>query len=272
MAMPLIIRSGSRSIEQSTSCRLLEVRALDWETAFFGAKMGALVITAQPTEDGLVARSNALANGLRNALHEAELDGYRHLSWRVSAHDLSAIWAAEHAGWRLMDIAVDLSFHFGSTEVSPAGDRSVRQASPNDVPAMQSMTRGAFGLTRFATDPFFTAEQVDQFYATWAANLFRGLADHIVVTDIDDRPVGFVSCKLGADGEARIPLVATAGAYQRRGVARDLLSAALAWLAQTGCRVAHVKTQVANSAAVALYERAGFTLSRTELTFTTTLN
>jgi ribosomal protein S18 acetylase RimI-like enzyme len=270
MAMAVLIRAGSRATEHAARRRLVEVRGLDWETAFFGAPMGALIKVAQPDESGLLPQSNALAHELRSALREAELDGYRHLSYRVDAKDLPAIWAAERTGLRLMDVAVDLSYRFGSPLSLP--QRAVRAGTPDDVPAMRAMTRGAFGLTRFAVDPFFTPEQVDDFYATWATNLFNGLAEYVVVADIDGQLAGFVSCKLSENGQGRIPLVATASQFQRRGIARDLLAAALAWFSDNGCTLAHVKTQAANSAAAALYERAGFTLSHTELTFTTTLN
>jgi ribosomal protein S18 acetylase RimI-like enzyme len=133
------------------------------------------------------------------------------------------------------------------------------------------MTLGAFGLTRFAVDPFFSKSQVDDFYTTWATNLFSGLADAVFIAEIEGRPAGFVSTKLSANDQGRIPLVATASEFQRRGIARGLVAAALAWFADAGCSVARVKTQAANYPAVALYERAGFTVTQSELTFTTTI-
>jgi ribosomal protein S18 acetylase RimI-like enzyme len=253
----------------------IHVRPLAWDTNFFGARMGALAPGRHSGGENLVSRADLLADELRKALREAELDGYQHLAYRVGAEDLPAIWAAERAGLRLMDVAVDLTFALGTTPLPKPPSRAVRNAGSADVPAVRAMTVGAFGLTRFAVDPFFTHQQVDNFYETWATNLFSDLADVVLVTDIDGRPAGFVSCKvhhLDGKREGRIPLVATAGAYQRRGVARDLLSAALSWFAEAACEVAHVKTQAANYSALALYERAGFTVTQTELTFTTTLN
>jgi ribosomal protein S18 acetylase RimI-like enzyme len=274
MAMAVIIRTGSQPLEPVERPRMVEVRLSEWETDYCGARMGSLVNTARPAASGdLLGQANALAHELRGALREAELDGYRHLIYRVDAGDLPGIWAAERAGLRLMDVAVDLSYRFGSTPVLlQPNAQSVRHGTPSDIPAMRAMTVGAFNLTRFAVDPFFRREQVDDFYQTWATNLYAGLADVVLVADIDDQPAGFVSCKRGQDGQGRIPLVATASAFQRRGVARGLMSAALAWFAEAGCTVAYVKTQAANYAAVALYERAGFTVAHTELTFTTTLN
>jgi ribosomal protein S18 acetylase RimI-like enzyme len=270
--MAVIIRTGRQPVEPVERNRLVEVRPLEWETAFFGARMGSLVTTVRPPEGELLSQAHVLAHELRSALREAELDGYRHLSFRVGAEDIPSIWAAERAGLRLMDVAVDLSFRFESTPLPQRNGHAVRLGTASDIAAMRAMTVGAFNLTRFAVDPFFTRKQLDNFYKTWATNVFSGLADIVLVAEIDGQAAGFVSCKLGQDGHGRIPLVATATAYQRRGVASGLLSAALAWFAEAGCTVAQVKTQAANYSAVALYERAGFTIAHTELNFTTTLN
>src|SRR5205823_4516800 len=132
-----------------------------------------------------------------------------------------------------------------SLEALPAANTGIRFATVGDIPAMREMTRGAFSLTRYALDPFFTPEQVDAFYATWATNLFSGLADAIFVMDIHGVPAGFVSAKRLADGTGRIPLVATSHQFQRRGVARALIAAALHWFAENKASAAFVKTQSA---------------------------
>jgi ribosomal protein S18 acetylase RimI-like enzyme len=271
MVLLATIRPARASMRPSELSRHVEVRPLKWETNFFRAPMAALAIGGDRGGD-MRAESDALAIELRSAVREAELDGFQHVSLRVDADDPAAIWAAERVGLRLMDAAVDLKFSFGATSQPTRDDRRVRLATPAAIPALRAMTAGAFGLTRFAVDPFFSSAQVDDFYATWATNLFAGLADAVFVCDIDGVPAGFVSAKLTDNASGRIPLVATARDYQRRGVARDLLAAALAWFADAGCAVAYVKTQTANYPAVALYERAGFTTSHSELTFTTTLN
>ncbi len=249
-----------------------EVHPLVWETNFFGRSMGAIHLPSGRRRGDPRNDADALAAELRSALREAELDGLEHVSLRVAAEDAAAIWAAQRVGLRLMDIAVDLKFTLGSAPLKAPTGIPVRIGAADDIPALRAMTRGAFGLTRFALDPFFSAQQVDDFYATWATNLFSGLADVVFVADLDGRPAGFVSVKRSADGQGRIPLVATSREFQRRGVARGLLAASLAWFAEAGCAVAYVKTQTANYPAVALYERAGFTTAQSELTFTTTLN
>jgi ribosomal protein S18 acetylase RimI-like enzyme len=270
--LPIATLRDQRPSGSDEIVRRFEVRPLSWETGFFEERMGALVLTEGTGDGPLNVQADALSDELRSALHEAEVDGFRHLSLRLAAHDLAAVWAAERCGLRLMDLAVDLRFRFDSTALPARGERAVRLGQPADVPAMREMTAGAFGLTRFGVDPFFTQPQVDSFYATWATNLFEGLADAVLIAELEGRPAAFVSTKRAPDGSGRIPLVATATEFQRRGIARDLVAAALAWFADAGCSVAYVKTQAANYPAVALYERAGFTISQSELTFTTTLN
>jgi ribosomal protein S18 acetylase RimI-like enzyme len=269
MVLIATIRPERFRMPESELSRRVEVRPLQWETDFFGAPMAALALNGARAGDTR-AESDGLASELRAALREAELDGFQHVALRVLADDFAAIWAAERVGLRLMDLAVDLKHNLSA--LASVDDVRVRRATPDDIPAMRAMTAGAFGLTRFALDPFFTAQQVDDFYATWATNLFSGLADAVFLSEVDGTVAGFVSAKATADGYGRIPLVATAREFQRRGIARGLMAATLQWFADAGCSVAYVKTQTANYPAVALYERTGFQISQSEVTFTTTLN
>src|SRR5438093_6293378 len=125
--------------------RRIEVRPLRWETDFFEERMGGLVLTEERGNGPLNKQSDTLSDALRSALREAELEGFRHLTLRVRAEDLPAIWAAERCGLRLMDVAVDLKFGLASTPLPPRGDRLVRLGRPDDGPAMRAMTVGAFG-------------------------------------------------------------------------------------------------------------------------------
>ena len=266
------ITPAEQRVLSSAGERAIEVRRLVWESDFFRAPMAALLIAPRSGPVESRPASDALTAELRAALREAELDGFKHVSVRVEADDIAALWAAERAGLRLMDVAIDLKFTFEADPLPRLDEPRVRPASRADIPAMRALTAGAFGLTRFAVDPFFSAEQVDAFYAAWSTNLFSGLADAVFIAEIDGRPAGFASAKLTGDGQGRIPLLATARDHQRRGVGRGVLAAALHWFAEQRCSAAFVKTQAANYPAVALYERAGFRVHQSELTFTTTLN
>jgi ribosomal protein S18 acetylase RimI-like enzyme len=140
----------------------------------------------------------------------------------------------------------------------------------DEVEALCELAGDAFALSRFAVDPFFSSAQAQAFFRQWTRNLCTGLAQAVLVGDLDGAPAGFVSCALAGE-EGRIPLIATDARHRRRGLGRALVGAALRWFAGAGAPVVHVKTQAANYPALALYQRSGFTTSRTELTFSATL-
>ena len=247
---------------------LCELRHSEWETAFFGARMGSIArlgVADRPTD--LRRAASEMEAELRRVIQQAGSRGYAHLIFRAPSEDVVSVWAAEAAGLRLVDVGVDSTFTFTPGRVIASEPASqIRSAAPSDTPTLQQLSVGAFAHTRFAVDPFFSDEQVNAFYAQWVNNLFEGLADVVFVYENDSQPVGFVSCVMHGD-EGRIPLVAARADQRGRGVGRELIRSALAWFASAGARVAHVKTQAANYSALALYHRAGFTISNTELTF-----
>jgi ribosomal protein S18 acetylase RimI-like enzyme len=244
-----------------------ELRPLDWDTSFFGSKMGTIVPLSEATGDS--ARANAPDDEieLRTLAREASAAAYAHVIFRVLAEQTDTAQAAEAAGFRLVDVGIDSTFFFATTPLPQStNDAPIREARPADLPGLQGVAASAFAFSRFAADPFFSAEQVAAFYREWTGNLFHGLAQSVLVVEVDRKPAGFVSCALTA-GEGRIPLIATRADLRRRGLGRVLVTAALRWFADAGATVAHVKTQAANYPALALYHRLGFVISRAELTF-----
>jgi ribosomal protein S18 acetylase RimI-like enzyme len=244
-----------------------ELRRLAWDTAHFGQKMGVLAIAPS----GADRRLGALAGDLRLALTEATDDGYAHVIIRVPAEDIRVARVAEQSGMRLVDIAVDLSTTVAGRHALTVLGPSVRPAVPADHDALRSIAETAFEFSRFSADPFFSEQQVAGFYRQWTTNLCEGLAKVVLVAEASDEIAGFTSCSLLDDGTGRIPLIATSEAHRRQGVGRVLLESSLRWFEAAGVRTARVKTQVANYPAIAMYQRAGFTVATAELTFSAVL-
>jgi ribosomal protein S18 acetylase RimI-like enzyme len=243
--------------------RVLEVHGLDFDTRLFGAQLGS-ISRASDTPPS--------AAELQSALAQARQDGFAHLIFRVGADDNASIWAAEAAGMRLVDIGVDSTFDLQRTPL-PAQPETplVRLARPDDLEPLQDLAAVAFVRSRFVVDPFFSAEANELLHRTWVKNLFGGLAQAIFVVEVAGQVAGFVS-NLVSDKEARIPLIATNANVRRLGVGKALIAQALTWSKEQGVPVAHVKTQSHNYPALALYHRAGYVISKTELTFSVTLS
>jgi ribosomal protein S18 acetylase RimI-like enzyme len=250
---------------------VFEVHHLDFDTRLFGARMGSLIRTRQGDDVPAESQAELLADELRRALTHARDQRYAHLIYRAAAEDLASIWAAERVGLRLVDIGVDSTFSFDRTPLPEvSATPTLRAATTADMPALQDLAAIAFVRSRFVVDPFFSPQAHVLLHREWVKNLFGGLAQAILVCEIDGQIAGFVSCSVGP-GEARIPLIATQAGLRRRGVGRALVVAALRWSAAQGVPVAHVKTQAHNYPALALYHRAGYVVSKTELTFSVTL-
>ena len=240
-----------------------ELRRLDWDTAHFGRSMGVIATSAAARE-----RDDAsLEADLTHCLQRASFQGYEHVILRVGVEELRLARVAESCGLRLVDVAVDLSMTLRGPRPASAFGPQVRVAGPDDATAIRVIAQESFRFSRFAEDPFFTAEQTAEFHRTWVTNLCNGLADVVIVATASDEIAGFTSCVKQKDGSGRIPLIATGEEHRRQGVGRALVEASLRWFAAAGITHAYVKTQVANYAALALYHRAGFAPCKGELTY-----
>jgi len=247
--------------------RAFELKPLDWDTAFFGARMGTIVATDALRD----LDPSKLTAELQRILSQAQADGYAHLIFRAAVDDAHAIWAAESVGLKLMDVGIDSTFSFDRTAIPEAPSVTIRELRTNDISHLSELAAEAFTLSRFSADPFFSDEQVKEFHRTWARNLCTGLAQAVLVAEVDGSIAGFISCAVkGTDG--RIPLVGVDGRFRGKGVGQALVTAALRWFRDSDCKIVDVKTQAHNYRALALYHRAGFVVSKSELTFSVTLN
>lgn len=240
------------------------LRRLDWDTEFFDALMGTIDITAE----GHNRSASELTEDLNELVIDARAQGYRHLVVRAQSDDTRLTWAAEAAGFGLVDVGVDLRVPLDGRHDAPA--LPVRPWEKQDLPALRSIASESFVYSRFAIDPFFSQDEVAAFHETWITNLCQGLAREVLVTGDSGQPTGFVSCAINGDS-GRIPLIAVHESGRRSGTGRALVSAALECFSSAGCREAWVKTQAHNFAALALYQRCGFAISRVELAFSITL-
>ncbi len=237
------------------------VQPLEWDTSFFGARMGQLRVESGEFEPGDLAR------GLRRTICEAFVsEAYAHLILRCASEESSRIWAAGLAGMRLVDVGLDLECTAWTGNI-PHGAPTIRRWEAADLPSLQMIAQRSFVFSRFAVDPFFTIEQAEAFHAAWVTNLCQGLAQEVLVAGPAGEPLGFVSCALSG-GQGRIPLIAVSSNARRLGIGAQLVDAANRWFQEAGVSNVWVKTQAHNYPALRLYQGFGFSIGRCELTFT----
>ncbi len=118
---------------------------------------------------------------------------------------------------------------------------NVIPATPDDAPAMAAVHAQAFDKP-------------------WDESNFEGLLDGEGIFGVLARaedPVGVLICRTVA-GEAEILTVGVAGWARRQGVGQALMVTAIAMARRAGAAQMFLEVDVANSGAVALYERLGF--------------
>jgi ribosomal protein S18 acetylase RimI-like enzyme len=194
--------------------------------------------------------------------------GYDQVVRRTSTTALQEIWALEATGFELMDIGVTFGRRLSrERDVAPeTPGLQVAPATERDVSAIiEAVGREPWG-TRYESDPAYNTDGVSRVRAAWLANSHAGRVDAFLVARVDGQPAGYVTCLARDGGTGQIELVGTLPAFRRRDIASGLLQHSLAWFAARTSMVT-VRTQITNVAAARLYERAGFTVHASDMTY-----
>jgi ribosomal protein S18 acetylase RimI-like enzyme len=141
----------------------------------------------------------------------------------------------------------------------------IRLAELSDALAVKEISRTAFTVDRFHSDPKIDKFYADKLHAQWGENSVLGkAADTVILAEEDNKIIGFVTCKISDLKSSlgikigTIVLVATAVESQGKGIGTRMLKASLNWFAEQGCDLVEVGTQEANLAASKLYTSLGF--------------
>jgi hypothetical protein len=247
-------------------------RQLAFDTEHFGLSMGRIgpfLLAARATP----ADGRALARACGEQLTGA---GVHFIDCRVPTADLVAARALEAAGFYLGDTQADYAFRVrGSVIPSVSNEVKLRYAAPADGPALEALTRETFTgyLDRFHRDPFFDAARATEMYVQWTANSLAGLADAILVAEIDGRIGGFLTLEIKHRQNEVVPvrfaegvLAGVAPWTRGRGVYTSLLAGSLPWFA-AHCDIGLVVTQIDNVAVQSAWVGLGYRLVQGRYTF-----
>jgi dTDP-4-amino-4,6-dideoxy-D-galactose acyltransferase len=227
------------------ACQLLE-----WDSQFFGLRIARL------TEPRLTSSSLASA---RRWCRANQIDC---LYFLADSGDAETVMLAQINAFRLVDIRLTLERRLGGgTDPAPA----VRPFQPADAAGLRAIARASHRDSRFYYDAQFARPQCDALYEAWIERSFGGWADAVLVAEWDGAPAGYISCHLAPPGVGSIGLFAVAQEYQRRGLGRQLVGAALEYFRQNGMHQATVVTQGRNVPSQRVYQRCGFLTQSVQL-------
>jgi ribosomal protein S18 acetylase RimI-like enzyme len=225
---------------------------LDWDSRFFGLR---------------IARVNG--NRLDPVRVAQILDWSRQQPpdclYFLADLDTATIRLAEQQGFRLVDIRATLAARLPNTHSEKWSSADIREAVPEDIPALREIAGTSHRDTRFYQDGGFPRHLCDELYRVWIEKSCRGDADIVLVAEYNSRPAGYIACNLNQKGSGQIGLVGVDQEARSLGLGRRLVQHSLCWFQQHEAREVIVVTQGNNVAAQRLYQQCGFLTSAVQL-------
>jgi ribosomal protein S18 acetylase RimI-like enzyme len=217
---------------------------LEWDSRFFGFPI------AQMTQHVLPKQV------VPAVLDWCEEHNIRCLYFLADASSSETAETAQNAGFRMIDVRIQLSRSLEASTIAPHG--GVRVVHHADIEALKAIAREAHTDSRFFFDSRFGRARAADLFATWVATDCTGRASSVLVIDhLDTKAVGYISCN-STNGASQISLLGVADGFRGRGLGVALLAGALEWFHSVGGETVSVVTQMRNVAAQRLYQAAGF--------------
>jgi ribosomal protein S18 acetylase RimI-like enzyme len=232
-----------------------------FDSEMFGLRIGRIQTAQASSSSGYRAL-------FESVLARAHVEEYDQVLRRAKLENLAEVWALEASGFELMDVGVTFAQRVAPGVGPPQWpDLRIELSTDETVEAIaRDMVSDPWG-SRYEADPAYATADVRELRKRWLINSHRGRADAFFVGLLDGQPAGYVTCRIDmTTREGEIELVGTLPALRGRRVAARVIEHAIAWFGER-CELVTVRTQATNIAAAALYERAGFRLYSSDVTF-----
>lgn len=252
-----LLFSGKGSAEVAEIVQVIQ--PLKWDTDFFDLNIASL-------------RTGRLRESvLKFAFSKCAEEKVDCLYYLCDCHDRQSVKLAELFGFDFVDVRITFSTTVCQGQRTVLDEQkekiiSVRPAEARDINCLLRIAGDSYKHSRYFFDGRFPLAKCKQFYQDWISKSVTGGFDDIVlVAEINEVVVGYISCKRDTRNSGRIGLVGVDKGFQGKGVGFKLIDAALKWFADIGVPKVSVVTQGRNIAAQRLYQRCGFITDKTEV-------
>jgi dTDP-4-amino-4,6-dideoxy-D-galactose acyltransferase len=225
---------------------------LDWDSNFFDYRIGRVkghYLTDQLIKDIDKWVTN---NGIDCLYFLAESDTPK---TSLLAHQF---------GFQLVDIRMTYEYNLETIKVHSEKktvekeSTKIRRARPEDIPALKSIARMSYNDSRFHFDRHFPKEKSDALYEIWIERSCDDYADNVLIAELENQAVGYITCKIVDKDTGQIGLVGVAELARGRGIGKSLIYSSLNWFANENLQFVIVATQGRNISAQRLYQNCGF--------------
>jgi len=253
-----------------------ELGRLDWDSKHFGIEVYRVLFVL--VDMGLpLAKRQAIFEMMHRAIGDvAKSSGARLLLRRLRSARIDEIRILESMGYRLADNVVTMTMNptLKQTTVFPQGV-TVRKLAIEDVSAAQDLMKGSFSLSRFCLEPLL-ARRGEAVYEQWLVNALSDLS-HLPngsVVEYDGKFAGFTlwTKNAGVDADigcalAALDLFIVGESWRGKGLGKILLGETLHVMREDGAEKVEASTWIAQSAAMATYQKMGFIIRENLLSF-----
>jgi len=243
----------------------------EWESRFFGRRLGGLTVGAEAAALDPEAWRDAIS------CLEDEADAHEIVQAHLDVRHLALAPALEEAGFRLVDTRIAFVTRARRDHAGHQDPRTgtLRLARPGDRASLlalahQGLTHNPAFCSRYKDPAYFSPEESERWFAAWVENDLADPMSLVAVWEVDERPVGFFGYARRGEREGlpyyRGTLLAVAPERQGRKGQLAMDAYLYGQMPAEEFWVENV-TQVTNVATFRNYLALGKRLDRIELTF-----
>jgi dTDP-4-amino-4,6-dideoxy-D-galactose acyltransferase len=221
---------------------------LEWDTDFFGCRIARVVPNKLDRND---------VEAVLKWCEEQKIDC---LYFLADIDDDFTVRLAEENRFHFVDVRLTFEKKLSHipSNLKQNNDRVIRLSRSEDIIDLKTIARISYHKTRFYYDSNFPVHLVDHLYETWIEKSCNGYADIVLVAEIEQRAVGYISCHRIDQVNGQIGLVGVHPDCKGKGIGRALVNQSLNWFAAQGNTRVRVVTQGRNYLAQKVYEICGF--------------
>lgn len=223
-------------------------QVLAWDSNFFGKRI------AQAEDHQL---DPTLAHDLDSWCLDHNIDC---LYFLADSNHQDTVALLEKNHYQFMDIRITFETKRKPIDQPIPPHITIRLSQDTDLEHLISISQDAYTSSRFYADPCFSDTAASDLYRLWIKNSMEtNFADAVIVAEINQLPVGFVTCKIDQpQHQGRIGLVGVAESARGNQLGQHMMNYALNWFNEQDISRIYVGTQGRNIAAQRLYQRSGF--------------
>lgn len=230
----------------------------EFNSEIFQMKMGNVILSEEDLSSGDLDVDDIINHGATM--------GFNHISVKIPTPYKTLFNKFASKGFFLTDLLSEYVFVFDKCTLPKIDHKTIiRDYEETDISGLMRIAKGSFDYDRFHADPTLDNQLCDKYYEQWIYNSCHGFADKILVSEFDNKVVGFTTGKADHTQEyGRLVLSAVSNEYRGLGIYTSMIYEGVKWLEKEGFKGLIVGTQINNLAVQKAWIKLGFTVLDSE--------